>query len=203
MGRRSGLKAKARKKVTVKLLARTNAGQVVGAYRIMEKLIEDHHSHLRGAKIAIAWRFGWKADADGRIKLGQAKKGSDLDRELHHNDFVILLNHERWNMANFSEEQMAALLDHELCHCQVSCDANGEPKTDEIGRTVYRLRKHDVEEFRDVVARHGLWKDDLVAFADSAAKKTHRPLLDRIEENGDEADAKDRGKKPAKKLAKK
>lgn len=177
-------KEKARKKVTVKVLQRKHAGQVVGPYRIMESLIEKHHSHLKDAKIVIAWRFGWKADADGRTKLGQAKKGSDLDRELHDHDFVILLNHDRWNMANFTESQMEALLDHELCHCQVSKDANGEPKTDENGRVVYRMRGHDVEEFKEVFSRHGLWKGDLEFLADEIAEKSSRPLLDSAEKSG-------------------
>src|SRR3990167_2134573 len=108
-------KEKSRKKVNVKVLERLHAGKITGPYRIMEKMIEDHHSHLSQAKIAIAWRFGWKADADGRVKLGQCKKGSDLDRELNDKDFVILLNHEAWNRADFTEAQMNALMDHELC----------------------------------------------------------------------------------------
>jgi len=174
-------KDKARKKCTVKLLKRTHAGEVVGPYRIMEKLIEKHHNHLKDAKIAIAWRFGWKSDTDGHTVLGQAKKGSDLDRELHDHDFVILLNHERWNGSGFTEDQMTALMDHELCHCEISKDTNGEPKTDENGRICYRIRKHDVEEFRDVVARHGMWKGDLEQFAEAAADKSSRPLLDLVD----------------------
>lgn len=113
--RGGGVKERARKKVTVKLIERLHAGKVTGPYRIMEDLIDKHHKHLKEAKIAIAWRYGWKATVDGHTKLGQAKKGSDLDRELHNHDFVILLNFERWNNGNFSEAQMRALVDHELC----------------------------------------------------------------------------------------
>lgn len=178
--RKKAPKEKSRKKVTVKLLERLHAGKVTGPYQIMESLIKEHHSHLSEAKIAIAWRFGWKADADGRVKLGQAKKGSDLDRELNDKDFVILLNHEAWNRADFTEAQMRALLDHELCHAAISLDSNGELKTDENGRTVYRIRRHDCEEFRDVVARHGMWKSDLQEFAAAAINDSKRPLLQTI-----------------------
>lgn len=83
MGRRrgGGVKEKDRKKVTVKLIERKHAGQITGPYRIMEKLIADHHPQLKDAKIALAWRYGWKATTDGHTTLGQCKKGSDLDRE--------------------------------------------------------------------------------------------------------------------------
>lgn len=35
----------------------------------------------------------------------------------------------------------------------------------ERGRLLWRLRRHDVEEFRDVVTRHGFYKADLALFA--------------------------------------
>lgn len=170
-------KEKQRKRVTVKLLEREHAGKVTQPYRIMEELVAKHHQHLAEAKIAIAWRFGWKPDADGRLILGRCKKGSDLDRELNDYDFVILLNHEVWNSAGFSEKQMRALVDHELCHCQRAIDANGEPKQDEQGRTVYRVRKHDLEEFREVVRRNGLYTADLEEFARAAIERLDQPLL--------------------------
>ncbi|HEV3341408.1 MAG TPA: putative metallopeptidase [Pirellulales bacterium] len=177
MGRKRGPpKEKARKKVNVKLLDRKHAGQITEPYRMMEELIEQFHSHLIDAKIAIAWRFGWKANTDGHVTLGQAKKGSDLDREMHDHDFVILLNHEAWN-GSLNVDQKRALMDHELCHCEVSKDQNGEPKIDENKRTVYRIRKHDIEEFREIVARHGCYKEDLEAFVAAANEDRKRPLL--------------------------
>lgn len=179
MGRKraTGEKEKKRKKVTVKLLERKHAGKITEAYRIMDDLIDKHHNHLADAKIAIAWRFGWNQDADGRLRLGQAKKGSDLDRELHHFDFVILLNHEAWNKGGLKQEQKLALVDHELCHCEVSMDVDGEPKVDEEGRTVYRVRKHDIEEFLDVVNRHGCYTNELAKLAQSGINDSDRPLL--------------------------
>lgn len=178
-------KEKARKQVAVQLVPEKHAGQITGPYRIMRELIEAHHPQLAEAKIAIAWRFRWRSDADGRIKLGQCKKGSDLDRELHGHDFVILLNHELWNTSRFTEAQMRALLDHELCHAEVTKDSNGEPKVDDRGRKCYRIRKHDVEEFREIVARHGEWKSDIEAFVQAAqsSKGSNRPLLDAAESN--------------------
>lgn len=179
MGRRSSTpKEKSRKPVNVKLLSREHAGRVVSVYAVMEALIRQHHEHLAKAKIAIAWRFGWKANSDGRVTLGQAKKGSDLDRELHGYDFVILLNHEAVNGGSLDDKQIRALIDHELCHCQVSKDSNGGDKTDANGRVVYRIRKHDIEEFREIVARHGCWKEELETFVGAALEAKKLPLFD-------------------------
>lgn len=167
--------------MTVKLLEREHAGKTTEAYQILDRLVKKHHGQLVDANIAIAWRFGWSKDADGRLKLGQAKKGSDLDRELHQYDFVILLNHEAWNQGGLNQKQKDALVDHELCHCEVSMDTNGEPKQDEQGRTVYRIRRHDIEEFQDVVARHGLYTGKLEEFAAAAINDAKRPILKEAE----------------------
>lgn len=148
-----------------------------GIYKLMDDLIEEHHEHLADAKIVIAWRFGWKADSDGRIKLGQAKKAGELDRSLHGQDFVILLNHEHWNAAGFTDAHQRALIDHELCHCQVAVDHAGDPKTNEKGRVIYRVRHHDITEFRDVVARHGLYTSDLADFAKTCVDALKHPLF--------------------------
>lgn len=97
-GRRSSgsTKTKKRKKVVFRVLDREHAGQVTAPYRMMEDLIEHYHEHLRDARIVIAYRKGWNADPEGIQKLGQAKKASDLDRELKDVDFIILLNEEAW-----------------------------------------------------------------------------------------------------------
>lgn len=189
-GRKSkaGIKVEARKKITVKLINREHAGEVVEVYRIMERLKADRND-LFEAKIACAWRYGKKADADGRLWLGQCKKGSDLDRSLHGYDFVILLNYEAWQ--SLDVKQREALMFHELTHAAVSKDANGEAKTDEEGRVVYRIRKHDLEEFREVANRYGCWKDDIREFVTTAinskAEKGKHPLFDAAESNGKHA----------------
>jgi hypothetical protein len=155
------------KPVQIKIIPRDEKPEL---YDLMNELISNHHHHLIDANIAIAWRYGWKEDQDGRTKLGQAKKLSDLDRELRTEDgkeidLVILLNFEAWNRADFKEKHQSALIDHELCHFQVAVDEDGEFKLDSRGRAVYRIRGHDVEEFTEIVSRHGIWKNDLEKFA--------------------------------------
>ncbi len=50
-------------------------------------------------------------------------------------------------------------------HAEVRLNKYGEPATDERGRRVYRIRKHDLEEFRAIVERYGCYKRDLEDFA--------------------------------------
>lgn len=164
-----------RKKITVKLIDREHAGKVTEPYRLMEEIRAKDHGHLDGVNIAIAWRLGWRADANKILQLGSCRKRGDLDRELDEFDFVILLNQEAW--PTLDDKQKAALIDHELCHAQVVNDIDGNAKYDDRDRLVCRIRKHDVEEFRQIVERHGCWTSDLSAIAQAVIKDAERPLL--------------------------
>jgi hypothetical protein len=145
-------------------------------YKILAKVVKQWHPHLKDAAIALAWRRGLKRDKDGLMVLGKAKKASDLDKELKPFDFCIILNEEMWGTLN--AEKRAALIDHEACHCQVSIDdETGEPKRDERGRTIWRLRKHSIEEFEEIPQRHGLYKKDLERFARICLEQKKTPLF--------------------------
>jgi len=162
MSRRA--KAPKPKKVSYELILRDS---VIGGpmYALLDELVESFHEDLRQARIALGWCTSWKPDVDGRVTLGKCKKASDLDRELSEFDFIILLARWFWRADDVTELQRRALLDHELCHAALKLDANGEPLEDERGRRVYRVRKHDIEEFTAVVDRHGCYKADLESFA--------------------------------------
>lgn len=138
-------------------------------YDLMNDLVADHHDELRDARIAIAWRHGWKPDADGRTTLGQLKKASDLDRQLHSFDLIVLLNFEVWTSVSFTEAQQRALFDHYLERGALQVDAEtGEPKYTPDGKLQYRLRKPDIEEFGAIVRRHGMWTGGIAAFVEAA-----------------------------------
>jgi hypothetical protein len=160
------------KALTYVLIDRMEVGAAPGMYALLDELVERHHEDLfrTNARIALAWATSWKADVDGRLVLGKCHKASDLSRELAPWDFVILLNQEFWRDTRVSEDARRALLDHELCHAAVSYDATGEPKVDIAGRTLYRIRKHDLEEFSAIAARYGCWKKDIEHFAQQLAK---------------------------------
>jgi hypothetical protein len=155
----------AKKRSTYEVIDREAASDL---YDLMEELRGEYHDDLEGASIALAWRHGWKADPDGRVILGQMKKAADLDRQLHDFDFILLLNFEVWSHVEFSEAQKRALLDHELCHGARALDADREPRYTPDGRAVYRIRKHTIEEFHEIVERHGQWKGDIQTFVERA-----------------------------------
>ena len=151
------------KKVSYRLIpADSDEGRPM--YRLLEELVAAHHEDLTQARIALAWCTSWKPDVDGIVTLGKCRKASDLDRELAAFDFVILLRQSFWQDPLVTDVQRRALLDHELCHGTVKLDQHGEPVEDERGRLVYRLRKHSIEEFTEVIERYGTYKSDLEYF---------------------------------------
>lgn len=145
-------------------------------YRILAS-VRRFHSDVADAEIALAWRTNLKPDKDGNLILGKCVKASDLQREFSNYDFVILLNREVWEDAEFTDDKKRALVDHELCHAAASTDEDGI-KWDERGRRVWRCRKHDIEEFYAIVQRHGCYKRDLELFAEALLKKRKAPLFD-------------------------
>lgn len=174
-------KEKQPKKINYELIPETdgpNHDHRPEPYRLMDDIREEHHEHLSDAKIALAWRKALNADVDGHLVLGKCVKSSDLQRELVDYDFVILLNWEVWHDPEFTMDMKDALLDHELCHAEVSRDKEtGEDKFDERGRRVWRTRKHDIEEFTEIVQRHGCYKRDLEKFAEALLKKKQPNLF--------------------------
>jgi hypothetical protein len=160
-----------RKKINFRLIDRITGAE---PYGILDRMRE-HHVELGAASIAIAWRLGLSADKDGHLILGKCMKASDLQRELVEYDFVILLNRDTWG--SFSEEQKCALMDHELCHAARVLDDEGNEKFDERGRPIWRIRKHDIEEFQEILQRHGCYKEDLERFAKALLDKQKTPLF--------------------------
>lgn len=148
----------------------------VEAYELLDELLTHFHAPLEGARIEIAWLRNVKADADGRLRLGKPIKSADLPRQLHGVDWIVALN--RQAMGMFNSAQRRALIDHELCHVDLARNAKtGETRTDALGRTVMRVRKHDIEEFREVVRRHGLYTDDLKQFYENIVESEKAPLF--------------------------
>lgn len=163
------------KAVNFTIISEKDGGKVTEPYALLKQIRKENHSHINEAKVALAWRHRVKSDKDGILKLGQCLKNSGVHREFAELDFIILLNKLAWDA--FSKEQKCALLDHELCHIMPSEDKNGEHQQDDRGRKLFRTRRHDIEEFSEIVKRHGLYKKDLERFAEVIAKKQAQPLF--------------------------
>jgi hypothetical protein len=162
MRRMRAPKPKGGKRVAYKLIdPKSDQGRAM--YERLERA-RDHvdHEATERARVALAWCTSWKADIDGRLTLGKCRRSSELDREFHQYDFVILLNQAWWWDLATTDNQREAILDHECRHMAPACDERtGEQKVDERNRLLWRMRKHDVEEFHGTVERHGLYKRDV------------------------------------------
>ena len=147
-------------------------------YCILRDLIGTHHRHLVGATIALAYQRDIRPDRDGRVWLIKSKKGSDLDRELHSKDFVLIINQVAWE--KLKRRQRAGVIDHGLCRCGLVVDRDGELVKDEHGRQVYRTIKPDVVEFTAVIERHGFYTSDISHMATVVSKcfERNEPLWD-------------------------
>lgn len=139
-----------------------DADPAVGA--IARELIVKHHEHLAGEDVRYVFRSEHAKDA-GKAVLGKARKISGLNAFLTTGEddsdyFVIELAADIW--AGLGAKERRALLDHELSHCRIKYAGDtGEP-------TLY-IAPHDLEEFNDVVERHGLWRRDVKEFLDAAS----------------------------------
>ena len=158
------VKAKKGKTVNYEIIPR-KADRGKEPYKMLDELITKYHPHLTNARIGLAWHVALKPDVDGHLVLGRCIKVSDLQKEFAEFDFIIVLNRQVWYNDQFDAPKKMALVDHELCHAEMARDAEGEDKSDERGRPVYRIRKHDIEEFTEIVRRHGCYKADLEVFA--------------------------------------
>jgi hypothetical protein len=150
-------KPKKPKKIAYELI--TDEGLLI--YGLLKDLIERQHTHLLQARIALAWCTSWKRNVDGRLKQWACKRASELDRELHPYDFVILLNKNTWFEPVVTDRHREAWLDAALCAAGVAHDTTGEPVVDERDRMVYRIIDFDVVGHLANIARYGFHTRDL------------------------------------------
>lgn len=121
---------------------------------IARTLIDDYHSDLEDAKIGFVFRS--EASSSGGFSvLGHASKVSGQLRALLDFDFIIWLAKDVYE--RMDENYRMALIDHELCHCTI---IDGEAK----------MVHHDVEEFKAVIGRWGLWDATLLSAAPAFKK---------------------------------
>lgn len=139
-------------------------------YNLLQQIIEKNETqqHLKEAKICLLF-----ADQDmrskGKRRLGHARKATGFEKLFCGYDFIITLNYLWWRLAR--PQQKRALLDHELCHCGVVRDKKGQLKIDkETGKVQFEMRKHDYEEFHEIIERHGAVLSEAAAHAESMEK---------------------------------
>ena len=140
---------------------------------VARELIREHHPHLAGER--IEYLFIEKTPNSGGKELwGRARKITGLQAlfanrgglPMEYEDypdaargfFVIEVSEEIWE--NLTIAARRALVDHELTHCAV------DEEKDKL-----TIRPHFLEEFSQVVHRHGLWRGDVEVFARVSAEQ--------------------------------
>lgn len=107
-------------------------------------------------------RVLWKAEGSGQELAGKCRV---LTGELAYfvgADWLIWLAADICREEEWDDDQVEALLYHQLCHCRVK-----EVKQDGEKVLVPAIRKHEIEMFLGEVERYGIWRRDYIK-----AKKT-------------------------------
>lgn len=156
--------------------------------RIAERLIDEYHPHLVDAKDKIGYylRYG---NSDW---AGKCKKCSAFEREMTKKIFIIFIREKGWDSLDLGQKE--ALVDHELCHIGRKSDVyydEGEKKfvnlwLDADDPENWYLIEHDIEEFADVVKRHGLYDKGIEHFAAAVRDADHQLSLDDLEQRKNE-----------------
>lgn len=132
-------------------------------HSLAQPIIREHHSHLKGARVLYLFTSA-KSSKAGRVRSGVAKKltpeqrflSSGLESVEEGYDFMVVINVAQWR--RLTEDQQIALLDHELCYCSQKETVNR--RTGAVTRK-WVTRGPDLEEFAEIVERHGLWNPDV------------------------------------------
>ncbi len=132
---------------------------------VAAELIPEHHPHLEAARIAYLFTEG-PLVSRGAAVLAKSQTASGLMEHFAAVDFVLVFDREGWT--HLTDGERAALVDHHLCACAGKADKDGEIH--------WSIRAPDVQEFREVIDRHGLWDDGLRDFAKRAARWAQPPL---------------------------
>jgi len=122
---------------------------------LAQSLIRQYHPDLLDARLGFV--FQDKAGLSGGFliyaqtsKVSPAFQAAGLEL-----DFLVKIAFDIW--CGFTSDQRAALIDHQLCHCKYEADATS-------------LLGHDIEEFKVIIDRYGLWNHNLLLAGNSLHK---------------------------------
>jgi predicted metallopeptidase len=121
--------------------------------KLTEDLIAEFHPQLKDCNIGLVFRkeagsSGGKTVYSKCTKVPEKVK-PHLAQEL---DVIIEIAEDKWG--GLGSKQRQALIDHELCHIVLA--ESGWSSTP----------AHDIEEFRCIIERYGLWNYDLYGSRD-------------------------------------
>jgi hypothetical protein len=135
--------------------------------KVADKLIDSYHPALKGHRVDCLFRSE-EQKTNGQVVLGTARKVAGMNAYLaqRHDElqrlpgeteaelrcapfFLLVIAENMW--IAMDDEKRSALVDHLLSRCQVKSSENG-PRLMTVAPPA---------EFPDVLARHGMWRQDL------------------------------------------
>jgi putative metallopeptidase len=130
-------------------------------------LVAKHHQHLEHATIAVLGKPK-AGKRHGRVQITTSRRVTEAVKALIRNDlsdvhYLIEIGGDMW--ALLDQEKKKVVLDRALCYF-----AGLDPE-----KGVWTMRGPDVEEFTEIIERHGLWTADLETFGKEAAKQLELP----------------------------
>jgi hypothetical protein len=155
---------------------------------IADDLIPKYHSHLVDIRVEYVFcektpnrggkeTWGTMQKITGKSAYLGADK-EDQDRGLNDPFFMMTISYPVWE--TLSNKDRIALVDHELCHAVVKVDEEtGDPKLGTV--------THDVEEFKAVIERHGIWRPDVEQFIQTANK--NKSKFNTLEEDDEDEES--------------
>jgi len=136
---------------------------------LADAIIEEHRPNLRMLSICFLFR-DVATVTDGKTIVGRCVRVDDRNWSVHKKDVIIEIGKDIWDEA--SPDFQKAIMDHELGHIGLELDEDGTVVMDEKTlRIKIRLHRHDIEEFEDVLARHGAYHKDLRSFLNTWAQR--------------------------------
>jgi len=150
-------------------------------YTMMDELIAAYHPDLSVGNIQLWWKSNFKEDRSGMLVCGRCHIVDEKMRQVGDVDIIIELNEQVFNDPDTTNELKRAIMDHELCHPRPIIDnETGDQREDVQGRKLWFNRKHDLEEFREIVERHGFYRQEVQDFA-----TTFQATRDRGQQEGE------------------
>lgn len=143
-------------------------------YEFVNDIIERYHGGDKeiggvGLNFVLMWRHNVKMDQDGYLVLADVTKSSDQYRELRPHDIIIGINKDAWSVLD--TQQKKVVIDSQLERIAVCLDKDDEPKEDDRGRTVFRLRRVEVIDDQTLNKRHNMNMKEVQDFIYDQFKK--------------------------------
>lgn len=150
--------------------------------KIAEQIIDEVRPELSDSKGLIGYYF-----REGSMNCAaKVKKASAFERFVTGYFFLLFVDRDQWG--KFLPDGKLALIDHELMHIKRKPEERMEGEevikgwADSADPASWEIRGHDVEDFADILARHGgLWNDSAELYV-GAYKDDQTTLADVLRE---------------------